>query len=147
MYSIGEVFADSVRELCKNDYEPTTIERWVASKSPESRMEFIDKGLLWVAEIGDKIAGYLVSIPGEIVPLFVASSYAGQGVGRALYEVGVEMAKKGGTSEIKLEATITAAPFYKKLGFKEVSRGYYTHGQMDLRLPIINMVYQRGCTD
>jgi len=113
MYSIGEVFADSVRELCKNDYEPTTIERWVASKSPESRMEFIDKGLLWVAEIGDKIAGYLVSIPGEIVALFVASSYAGQGVGRALYEVVLKWQRRVGQVKLSWKQLLQLLHFIK----------------------------------
>jgi hypothetical protein len=41
---------------------------------------------------------------------------------------------------VKLESTITAAPFYEKLGFKEIGRGYFSHGSSDLKIPVINMV-------
>ena len=51
IYRIGEVFFDSVRGLCKNDYEPNTIARWVALKLPESRAEYINNNALWVAEV------------------------------------------------------------------------------------------------
>lgn len=43
---IGEVFSNSVRELCKNDYKPNTISRWVLSKPPECRMEHIKNSSL-----------------------------------------------------------------------------------------------------
>ena len=139
LFQIGNVFADSVQELCKNDYDQNTIIRWIESKPPEARTESIKNKSLWVAENGGEVAGYLVSIPGEIIALFIGSSYSGLGLGLALGKLGIEIAKSDGTKGVKLESTITAAPFYKKMGFKEVSRGYYTHDQSDLKLPIINM--------
>jgi len=54
--------------------------------------------------------------------------------------MGVEIARKKNSCEVKLESTITAVPFYKRMGFREVGRGYYSHGESDLKLPIINMV-------
>jgi len=140
IYEVGEVFSDSVRELCKNDYEPNTIVHWIASISPESRAKHISNDALWIAEVDGEIAGYLISIPGEVVALFVGSSFSGLGIGIALLKLGIEMARKNGAAEIKLESTITAVQFYKKIGFKEVSRGYYTYEQTGLKLPIINMV-------
>lgn len=108
---VGEVFSHSVRKLCKNDYKPNTISRWRISKPPECRVEYIKNSSLWIAKVGNEIAGYLISVPGEIIALFVHSSYTGLGVGKSL-------AKKGVTGKIKLEFSITVAPFYNKLGFK-----------------------------
>lgn len=44
-----------------------------------------------------------------------------------------------GLRDVKLESTITAVPFYKKMGFSELGRGCYTHGPSNLKLPVINM--------
>jgi len=49
IYQIASVYADSIQELCKNDYEPEIIASWAYSTPPESRFEAIDRGLLWVA--------------------------------------------------------------------------------------------------
>ena len=137
---ISEVFTDSVRELCKNDYEHSVIDLWIASKPPDSRSQYIDNRSLWVAELDGEIAGYLISIPGEVLALFVGSSYTGLGIGSALGKLGIELANRNGLIDVKLESTITAVEFYKKLGFRETGRGYYTHGKSNLKLPIINMV-------
>lgn len=140
IYRIAAVYADSVRELCKNDYEPEIIAHWEISTPAESRLKAIENGSLWVAEVDGNIGGYLVSVPGELVALFVSSSHAGLGLGRALGELGIKVAKENQSGEVKLESTITAAPFYKKLGFKEIERGYFSHGRSDLKIPVINMV-------
>ena len=81
---VAEVFTDSVSELCKKDYDPKTILRWIATIPPECRLEYIKNNSLWVAELNGRIVGYLVSVPGELIALFVASSYASLGIGRAL---------------------------------------------------------------
>ena len=140
LFRVSELFTDSVRELCKYDYEQKTIDLWVASKTVDSRLQFINNDSLWVAELGGEIAGYLISIPGEILALFVGSSYTGKGIGLALGKWGIEIAKGDGLRDVKLESTITAVDFYKKLGFRETTRGYYSHDNSDLKLPIVNMV-------
>ena len=141
---IAEIFVDSVSNLCKEDYSPDVIAQWITSISPESRLKHIENKSLWVAEVNGKIRGYLVSVPGEILSLFVGSSSAGLGIGTALFRVGIEIAKKDWSAELKLESTITAAPFYRKLGFREVNRGFYTHGISDLNIAIINMVFNHS---
>lgn len=140
IYDIAEVYADSIRELCKNDYEPEIIAHWEVSTTPESRLTAIENGALWVAEINGSIAGYLVSVPGELIALFVAPSYSGLGIGKALGQLGIEVSKQDNSRKVILESTITAVPFYKKLGFVEVSRGVFSHGNSDLKIPVINMV-------
>ena len=139
IYAIADVYADSIRELCKHDYEPEVIALWEVSTAPESRLIAIENGSLWVAEVNGNIGGYLVAVPGELVALFVASSYAGLGMGKALGQLGIEISKQDNSGVVILESTITAAPFYKKLGFEEVSRGFFSHGSSDIKIPVINM--------
>ncbi len=139
IFEIAEIYNNSVRELCKNEYSQEIISLWASSVTPESRLKSIKNGSLWVAEIEGKIAGYLVSVSGELIALFIGSSFSGFGIGRALGELGISLARKDG-KEVKLESTLTAAPFYEKLGFVEVNRGNFTHGNSDIKIPIINMV-------
>jgi len=140
IYGIASIYSDSIQELCKDDYEPEIINHWKASTAPESRLKAIENGSLWVAEIDGEIGGYLVSIPGELIALFIGSTFSGLGMGRALGQLGVEIARGESGGQVKLESTITAAPFYKKLGFNETGRGYFSHGISDIKIPVIKMV-------
>lgn len=137
---IADVYADFVRELCKGDYEPDIIAHWEISTSAESRLKAIENGSLWVANVDGNVGGYLVSVPGELVALFIGSSYAGRGMGRALAQLGIEIAKNNPSGIVNIESTITAVPFYKKLGFIETEPGYFSHGRSDLKISVIKMV-------
>ena len=62
------------------------------------------------------LAGFMVAKPGEIISLFIHPLYAGLGVGNKLAQIAIQIAKKG-HAYIPLESTLTALPFYQKLGF------------------------------
>jgi len=86
------------------------------------------------------MAGYLVAVHGEVMELFIAPKYSGIGLGARLGKLGIKLAQKNNSSPVILESTINAAPFYEKLGFKEVSRGSFSHGSSSINIPVINMV-------
>ena len=140
IHAIASVYTDSVRKLCSKDYAPDIIQFWQTSTPPEYRLSSIHNKTLWVAEINQQIVGYLVAVPGEIIALFISPSYAGTGIGRQLCLHGIALSKQNCIKHIKIESTLTAAGFYKKFGFKEVSRGYFSHGCDDIKIPVIHMV-------
>ena len=140
IYQIAEVYAASIRQLCSNDYCHKTIDKWAKSTPAHSRLQDINNGSLWVAEVDEKIIGYLVSVPGELLELFINPEYSGIGLGARLGELGIELAQQNHASPVLLESTINAAPFYEKLGFKEVSRGVFSHGESSFSIPVVNMV-------
>lgn len=137
---VADVFTDSVRNLCNNDYDATTIEQWLASRSPESRLAMIEKNSLWVAVLENEIVGYLIIAPGEIIALFIRSNYSGHGIGSTLLKFGIDMARQTGIETIKLQSTLTAVPFYTKYGFRKLNDGFYTYNETNLNLPIVNMI-------
>lgn len=138
--NIARVYAESVRVLCQYDYDAKIIAHWQVSTPAKSRLKVINDGSLWMAQIENNIIGYLVAIPGEIIALFIDPDYARLGIGKALGQFGIKLALKNGCSQVILESTLTAAPFYEKLGFIEVGRGYSSHGASNLKIPVINMV-------
>jgi len=140
IHKIAKIYAASIRQLCSKDYPVDTIEHWARSTPAESRLTDIEAGSLWVAEINENMAGYLVAVPGEVMELFIAPKYSGIGLGARLGKLGKKLAQQNNSSPVILESTLNAAPFYEKLGFKEVSRGSFSHGASCINIPVINMV-------
>jgi len=141
IHQIANTYSASIRQLCSTDYPVDTIDHWARSTPAESRLADIEAGSLWVAEVEGKMAGYLVAVPGEFMELFIAPEYSGIGLGVKLGELGIKLAQQNHTSSVILESTINAAPFYEKLGFKEVSRGSFSHGSSSINISVINMVF------
>lgn len=141
---IDRVFRDSVSQLCQGEYGAKTIEKWIASKEPQSRAIHIKNNRLWVAVVAKKIVGFLVVCPGEILGLFIHSGHSSLGIGKALMTFGVNEARRMPNDVIKIESTLSAVQFYKHMGCKVGSPGLYTHGHSGLKLPIINMQLRCG---
>lgn len=143
LVELDTIYRRSISELCVKDYDAGVVDQWKESVPIEARIPSIEKGIMWVATFGENIAGYMVSVPGEIIAMFVSPDYAGQGVGRKLADLAVDIASNTDAGQIVLESTLTALPFYKKLGFIETSRGFFTHGQADIEIAVVNMVRSR----
>ncbi|MDI3309914.1 MAG: ribosomal protein S18-alanine N-acetyltransferase [Thermoanaerobacterium sp.] len=93
-----------------------------------------------VAEVDGKIAGYggfwVVVDEGHITNIAVHPYFRGQGVGSAIVEGLIELAKNNGITSMTLEvreSNLVAQSLYKKYGFKPVGkrRGYYQDNNED----------------
>ena len=60
----------------------------------------------------------------KIERMAVSKDYRGEGIGETLAKYMVEQAKKMGYKKIWMQAQVQAKDFYKKIGFKEVSKEY-----------------------
>ncbi len=94
IHKIAKIYAASIRQLCSKDYPVDTINHWAHSTPAESRLEGIEAGSLWVAEVNGNMAGYLVTVPGELMELFIAPEYSGMGLGARLGELGIKLAQQ-----------------------------------------------------
>ncbi|WP_434564530.1 ribosomal protein S18-alanine N-acetyltransferase [Thermoanaerobacterium thermosaccharolyticum] len=93
-----------------------------------------------VAEADEKIAGYggfwVVIDEGHITNIAVHPDFRGKGVGSAIVEGLIDLAKKKGITSMTLEvraSNLIAQSLYKKYGFKPVGRrrGYYQDNNED----------------
>jgi len=120
----------SIRRLCRGFYSDDLLVRWTdgVTASPEF-IEFVSQ-LMYVAETFDGIVGCgaVSLIDGKIDAVFVDPDHAGNGIGRKmmqrLEEIGIE---SGAAETLYLEATLNAAPFYRKLGYSYESPSLYIH--------------------
>ncbi len=140
--NIMEVFKSSVTQLCAKDYPASIIEPWANNHTPSAFEQAINKQQIWVAEDGGEILGYLNVVSGEILSLFIAAEHAGKGVGKALAKLGIKLAQENHQGAIYLESTLTAEPFYQKLGFAKTAEGFFSHGTDDLDIAVVKMEYR-----
>lgn len=94
---------------------------------------------IFVADIGNKIVGYVVTmdldqIRGKIVSIAVRKEFRGSGIGEHLMKRAIERLKEKGKKEIALEVRVSnyvAQNLYEKLGFKivETIPNYYSDGE------------------
>jgi ribosomal-protein-alanine N-acetyltransferase len=94
---------------------------------------------LIVADVGNRIAGYIVTMDvdrftGKIISFAVRKEYRRMGIGSMLLQTAIERIKARGKKKIMLEVRVSnqaAQRLYKKFGFRitDVIHGYYSDGE------------------
>jgi len=118
----SEVFCASIRTLCSEDHgdDEALIESWIANKTPESILGWIEKGepQLFVAEIQHEIVAVGgITLPNEVSLNYVSPEHTGRGVSRALLEALENELKQSGAVIGTLTSTKTARQFYEACGW------------------------------
>jgi len=116
------IFQSSVRGLAARDYTPEQIEAWSPSEpGPAMHAQWIERirsNRPWVAEVEGRLAGFADLQPsGYIDQFFVASAFAGRGIGAALMRHLHEVARAQGIATLSAHVSLTAQPFFRSVGF------------------------------
>lgn len=116
------VFQSSVHGLACRDYTPEQTEAWAPREtSPEYRKQWVERirwNRPWMAEVKGRVAGFAdVQPSGYIDQFFVATQFAGQGVGAALMRHLHEVARSQGTTMLFAHVSLSAQPFFHHFGF------------------------------
>lgn len=125
---ILNVFKNSVNVLCSKDYSPSQLKAWSDCADRDKWNEQFLSRHTTVAETEGKIIGFCdIESNGHLDRLYVSGEYAHIGVGKALVK-DAESAVK--TKFVFVEASITAKPFFEKLGYKTLEKQTVTrHGE------------------
>ena len=115
--AIHDLHTRSVRGLCSKDYPSEVIEGWLKGRKPEG-YKGIARNEMYVFEENNEILGWIHVRPDNIIGLFVAPAHTRKGIGRSLFNFGLDIVRKNRSGEIQFEATVTAIPFYMKCGCK-----------------------------
>jgi GNAT superfamily N-acetyltransferase len=136
----------SIRGLCARDYTPEEIESWCLGKTPDVYAPLIERYPWLVAEIGGRIVGFgeldaaVAPETAEIRGLYLAPEAVGCGIGRALVERLLAIARAAGARRVILKGTLTAEVFYQRMGFRTVQRATHrSHGGLDLACVAMEM--------
>lgn len=126
MQAVESAHRKSIIELCSKDYTPEQIDKYSNVKYTPDRWEAsVNNDYHICVEVDGVIEGMCHSRiredgHGEILGLYFTKAIAGNGIGREIVEMAFEYFKKFNPAKIVLTGTVTAKPFYVKLGFREI---------------------------
>jgi len=122
---ISAVILRALRETNAKDYTDEIIARVERSFGPDAVRELIRKRTVFVATIGNRIAG-TASLDGSVVrTVFVAPDVQARGIGKLLM-AGIEhIARSRNIPALTVPSSVTAETFYARLGFKAVRDSYH----------------------
>ena len=122
---ISAVILRALRETNAKDYTHEIIERVERSFSPSAVRELIGKRTVLVATAGSRVVG-TASLDGSVVrTVFVAPNAQSQGVGKLLMAEVERTARERNIHSLTVPSSVTAEPFYARLGFNAVRNEYY----------------------
>ena len=114
-----ELYIETIKHVCKNDYNPAQIEAWISGVNNTDRwLEVINTQFVLLAIIEDKIVGFGTLKNSNYIDFFyIHKDFQRQGIAdKILTELEIE-AKKHHSKTITSDISITAKPFFEKKGF------------------------------
>ena len=100
------------------------LKKFNLKKSDDELLEAFEvkqKTIFFVVEEKNNIVGYIKGRKNRIENLFILGKYHKKGIGTKLVEMIEQEFKKEKISEMKVDSSIYATNFYKKLGYKKTT--------------------------
>lgn len=107
----------AIRELCAGDYTPVQIQAWTAAVEEDRGKAGDSEFLVAVGDGGVVGFGELAGGGDEVLGIYVHPRHARLGLGTMLFQALEKRARTAGKREWSLTSTLTAVPFYQRLGF------------------------------
>jgi putative acetyltransferase len=126
-----EVHHAAVRGLASADYSTEVIEAWAPLPITDQYVERVlsnpENERRLAAVVGGRIVGIgaVVLARSELRACYVAPQAARIGVGRSIVSAIEKIAGESGLSSLWLDSSLTAEPFYARLGYGAVGRNVH----------------------
>ncbi|WP_426108220.1 GNAT family acetyltransferase [Pseudomonas sp. TWR1-1-4] len=122
---ISQVILAALHSSNARDYPADVIARVAANFTPEAVLELLKRRVVLVA-VQERVIVATAALDGNVVrSVFVNPSLQGQGIGRLLM-IEIELrAREAGVTVLSVPSSLTAEPFYAKLGFHTVRDVYH----------------------
>ncbi len=116
---LAEIFRASIMELAGEDYSEAQQAEWIATADDEAAFgKRLAASLTLVASVGGApVAFASLKGPDVIDMLYVHPGAAGQGVASALIGALEKIAGARGAKKLTVDASDTAEPLFRKLGY------------------------------
>lgn len=120
--AVARLFYETIRETNIRDYSSAQVQAWAPNDVLlKDWAERSTSRLIYVADDDGVIAGFGELKPSGYIDCFYChKNYQRCGVGRQIYEVIEAKALNLGLNHLTVEASITAKPFFQRMGFSVV---------------------------
>ena len=122
---ISQVILAALRSSNAQDYPADVIARVASNFTPDAVLALLARRVVLVA-VQDEVIVATAALDANVVrSVFVNPSLQGQGIGRLLM-IEIELrAREAGVTVLSVPSSLTAEPFYTKLGFHTVRDVYH----------------------
>ncbi|MCP4603331.1 MAG: GNAT family N-acetyltransferase [Proteobacteria bacterium] len=129
--AIWKLHDRSVLELWRDDYTQEQIDNWVRNSTLEKYQKRLKIHRSFVAEIDDKIVGYVRWNPAtnELCSIFIDPNHVRQGIATKLMRTAYKDVVSHSVNDLWLDASLTAVPFYESEGWEYVEQKM--HGPLE----------------
>lgn len=119
---LQQLFVDTVKAICRNDYNAEQIKVWTSGVENIERWERILKTqYVLVAEKENKIVGFATLENGNYIDLFyVHKDFERKGIAKKLYKKIEAETRRQQQTKLTSDVSKTAKPFFKHIGFEEI---------------------------
>jgi len=116
---IQSLFVETIKAVCQKDYSPAQIKVLTASVEPVSRwQDKLKNQYFLLAQTAGKIVGFASLENADYLDfMYVHKDFQGKGIARQLYKAIETEVLKNGASMLSTDVSITAKPFFEKMGF------------------------------
>lgn len=112
-----DVFLQAIRQTASRDYSPAQVAAWAQADREVWQTRRSSKPT-WVAVISGTIAGMTDLEPnGHVDMMYVHPRFGGLGVAKGLLTTAESRAVQDGIARLHSEVSITARPFFERMGF------------------------------
>jgi putative acetyltransferase len=131
---LADVHVDSIRTLGALAYSAEIVAEWGAPRTGERYLKGMESGQFWFlaaqtisdgSEQALRFSVYSAKAGQHRIAVYVRGEAARKGIGTALFLAAEAAAKERGASEIHIDASLGAVPFYETLGFEELGPGQH----------------------
>jgi len=143
--SVVRVHWEAVHETAGADYPPDILNEWSIPVTPERVQAFratraTSKEITLVAEKNGHVVGFGAFLPAtnELTAIYVLPEAGSQGVGKQLLQELERLARERGLTELHLDSSLTAEPFYRANGYVRESTEEHTRAS-GRKMPAVQM--------
>lgn len=115
--ALVQLFKDTVFTINKQHYSPAQLTAWAGNVTPDDWAQSLLNNTTVVAQCGNSIAGFGDLEGNTINRLYIHKNFQRQGIAKAILLYLEEIALLRGTTELTTYASITAKPFFEKMGY------------------------------
>ena len=114
-----EIRNAAINSQCKGHYPDKDLALWTSGEAPDDFVDMVAKSF-YMAVLEDRAIGTgMIDLDtGKIDAIFVHPNHMGAGVGRKILLYLEQIASEAGLTQLKLDSTLNARPFYRAYGFE-----------------------------
>ncbi len=121
---IARLFHETIRSVNKKDYSKEQVKAWAPDDIHFRDWEAMcSSKYTLVADAAETVVGFAqLEDDGHIDCFYCHKDFQGQGIGLLLFKGIEEEARRQNLTRLFVEASITARPFFEKMGFERVEK-------------------------